>query len=108
MKKRASRPPRLHLQKVSYKDLTPGDWIRLVAIPPEFLAPGICFPRETRQLYERLIRLRRRVKVSEIDDWGYPWIAYRHRDPSGRWLSHFLMIGEHDLFVRVSKILAES
>jgi hypothetical protein len=86
---------------VSFRRLKVGDWIRITAIPPEFLRPDKCFPRETRQLYERLIRLRRQVKVSWIDDFGYPYISYRHRDARNRLLWHGLMIGEHDIFVRV-------
>lgn len=91
MSKRASSSP-------LWNQLRVGDWIRIVAIPPLFLQKGYCFPRETRELYERLIRLRRAVKVAEIDEWRNPWIMYR---PRGEKQIHCLAIGEHDLFVRV-------
>jgi hypothetical protein len=94
--------PKEQVQAVSFQNLKVGDWIRIVAIPDKWCVPGYNFPRETRQLYERLIRVRRAVKVDHIDDWGYPWIAYRHLDKRGRHHFHMLMIGQDDLFVRVS------
>lgn len=103
MKKSARRRRATTAESVSFRRLQVGDWIRILGIPDEFLRPGQCFPQETRELYERLIRLRRRVKVSEIDDLGYPWISYRYRDAAYDWRWHGLMIGEHDLFVRVKK-----
>jgi hypothetical protein len=75
-----------------WKDLRVGDRIRLVAMPPEWDAPGYHLPACTRNLVRRLIARRRPLRIYEVDDAGAPWVQCRFRLRSGQWDHHFLAI----------------
>jgi hypothetical protein len=79
------------------KRLRVGLWGRVVRMPSGVDAPGYLFPRDTRRLYERLIR---RGTAQRITRWqaGLPWIDCHFRDEDG--LYHTLALND-DSWVRV-------
>jgi hypothetical protein len=68
-----------------WRALRVGDKIRLVEIPPEFLQEGYYIHRSTMQVYKKLVARRRPLRISEIDEYGIPWIRYRCRRKDGQW-----------------------
>jgi hypothetical protein len=84
-----------------WRKLRVGDRIRIIRLPTEWnIVPGYHVPPCTRRLYKRLITRRRPVRISEIDEWGLPWIHCKFRRPNGGWEYHFLAVND-DSWVRV-------
>ena len=77
-----------------WRKLTVGDRIRIVRMPSGVDAPGYTFHRDTRNLYKRLIARGYAQRISEIDEWGLPWIECRFLLPDGRWEYHFLAVND--------------
>ena len=84
-----------------WRTLSVGDRIRIVRQPTCFgtFAPGTVLWPETRRLYKRLIALRRRLCVSEIDKDGRPWAHFCLRK-NGRLECHWLAVDDNS-WVRV-------
>lgn len=78
----------------TWRALKVDDRIRLVHLPPEWDRPGYHLPSGTRRLVRRLITCGRSLRVSEVDEWGAPWVECRFRRPGGGWEYHSLAITE--------------
>jgi len=61
-----------------WRSLQPGDLVRIIHVPREFAsAPDTYLLHdETRELYEHLVAESAILRITEIDDWGVPWIDY--------------------------------
>jgi len=90
----------LKLTKELWRSLRVGDRVRLTEIPPEFLQPGFFLHRSTMQAYKKLVARHRPLRVSKIDEFGFPWVHFRFRMKDGRWEHHWLAIN-HGGLVRV-------
>lgn len=76
-----------------WRTLKVGDRVRLVRIPTEFLDWTALLP-ETKRAYRYLARRRRPLVVWMIDEYGFPWVAFRMRGRSGR-TEHHAMAFNH-------------
>ena len=84
------------------RGLKVGDRVRLVHYPTEYIAEPWRNPHEeTRQLYKRLLKRRRSVRVCEIDEWDMPWIACQFRGRNNRLEYHYLLIGTESGWTKV-------
>jgi len=85
-----------------WRTLKVGDYIRLVEYPPEFLQPGCVIFPETIRVYKKLVKRKRPLRISNIDEYGLPWIRCRFPIRNGRYEWHFLAMN-HDGIVKVKR-----
>jgi hypothetical protein len=83
-----------------WRDLKVGDRIRIVRLPSAASMGGYVLPANTRRFYKRLIALKKRLTVYEIDRQGLPWIQCALRRKDGGLDCHFLAVND-DSWVRV-------
>jgi hypothetical protein len=83
----------------SYRKLRVGDRIRLVAVPSNDvlqtereLARGLEDAGWTADTLELIIKRRRILTISSIDEYGYPWFECRLRRPDGALEHHSMAI----------------
>ena len=57
-----------------------GDLVRFVALPDEWLLPGHTVHAESIGFMKKMIRRSWPSRVSEIDEYGCPWIHARTRE----------------------------
>jgi hypothetical protein len=74
-----------------WKTLQVGDAIRIIGMPDEIWAPH----GETKALFERLVREGVGLRVTRVDEHGYPWIEYAWKADDGAIIHEYLMI-HHD------------
>ena len=98
-----------HIESVSanepyppLRDLKVGDRVRLVCFPKEYL-PRHTLHAATRRLYKYLLKRKRPVLVTEIDEMGLPWIECQLRGRNGRMEHHGLLIGTESGWVKVKR-----
>jgi hypothetical protein len=85
-----------------WRELRVGDRIRIVRLPGEDLL-GYTLHLETKDLYERLIAMRKVLRIYEIDKDGLPWIKCRVKADGGGWEYHYLAVND-DSWELVSRI----
>ena len=74
-----------------WRSLRVGDNIRISEMPDEVWAAH----GETKAQFEYLLHNRLVVKVTQIDDEGYPWIGYTRLSEDGVTIHEYLLIN-HD------------
>lgn len=87
----------------NWRTLKVGDRIRIVRLPSAAsmsVANGHVLPADTRRFYKRLMALKKRLTISEIDGDGRPWIQCTLRRKGGGLDYHFLAVDD-DSWVRV-------
>ena len=62
------------------QSLKTGDLVRFVAMPDEWSHPGYTVHAESITFMKKMIRRSSPSRVSEIDEYGYPWIDARIRE----------------------------
>ncbi len=65
------------------KSLKVGDRVRFVEFPEDWSRPGFVLHASSRRFMRVMIRRRRPVRVSNIDETGYPWVKARIRERNG-------------------------
>jgi hypothetical protein len=75
------------------ESLKVGDLVRFVAIPDEWLSPGCTVHAESIAFMKKMVRRSWPTRVSEIDEYGHPWIHARIRE-RGRMRHHSWAIME--------------
>jgi hypothetical protein len=83
-----------------WRSLKIGGRIRIVRLPSPESMDGYVLPANTRRFYKRLIALKKRLTVYEIDRDGLPWIQCQLRRRDGGLAIHFLAVND-DSWVRV-------
>lgn len=78
----------------AWRTLRVGERIRFVRVPAEFDRPGYVVARDTRRLFEHLVRRGRSHRIAWIDAWGLPYIDLRFRRVRGRRINESLGIHE--------------
>ena len=86
--------------KENWRKLKIGDRIRIVRLPSAASMDGYFLHADTRRLYKRLIALKKRLTVYEIDGDGLPWIQCALRRKDGGLDHHFLAVND-DSWVRI-------
>ncbi len=75
-----------------WRDLRPGDRVRIVRMPSGVDEPGYTFHRSTRRFYELLIASGKVFRILEIDDAGHPRLHVRVRKKRGPVEHHTLAL----------------
>jgi len=75
------------------RSLKVGDRVRFVSLPEEWSHPEFHVPREDLIFMNSMIQRTWPSRVSEIDEFGYPWIRARMRT-RGKVHHHRWMISE--------------
>jgi hypothetical protein len=83
-----------------WQSLKVGDQIRIIRMPSAESMADYVLPANTRRFYKRLIALKKRLAVYEIDRDGRPWIQCALRRNDGGLDYHFLAVDD-DSWVRV-------
>ena len=90
---------------MNWNTLRLGDRIRIVQIPSVFSDP--CYQNgdwdDTLKLYSELISSGEVLVISEIDEFGRPWISYETRGADGDSISNSLAVDD-DSWVRVEHL----
>ena len=76
-----------------WQNLRVGDRIRIVRMPYEN-NPEYWLHDETKDVYAKLIALRRVLRIYEIDKTNLPWVKFRLTDDSGGYHYHFLAVND--------------
>jgi hypothetical protein len=76
-----------------WRELRVGDQVRIVRRPQQGM-PWSRLDNDARRLYDRLIAEGVVLAVSEIDEWGCPWIEYHWRHEDGSLEYHQLAIDD--------------
>ena len=80
-----------------WRDLRVGDKVSIACMPTEFSQPGYYLHGGTLRLYEHLVASRIVLKVSELDEWGLPWVEYTWSTEEGDEEYHFLAVNHNGL-----------
>ncbi len=86
-----------------WRTLQIGDRVRIAHVPLEFSSAPESYrlDPETEELYLHLAKEAAVLTVTEIDDWGVPWIDYLWVRPTGTVEHHSLGLN-HDGLERVT------
>lgn len=76
------------------RTLRVGDRVRFVSLPRQWDAPEYRVDAEDVDFLQLLISRRRPCRVARVDEFGYPWIDARTRDPDGKTVYHSWRIAE--------------
>lgn len=81
---------------MNVKDLKIGDKIRIISQPVWVGQPGTTIPPEDVRFFNKLIKRKSPVRISEISQDGLPGFYCRFKKKNGRWEHHFNWIGFDD------------
>jgi hypothetical protein len=85
-----------------WRQLRVGDRIRLVRLPTDFFVwPSLW--RETKDAYRYLLNRRSPVTVFQIDEYGYPWVAFQFRNKRGKMGYHWMAMNHGGIAIVKSK-----
>jgi len=71
-------------------------------MPEAFAQPGYYVHRDTKWVFRMLIERGRPLRVTEIDEQGFPWVHCRFRRSNGNLRYDWLAV-DHDAWVKVKK-----
>lgn len=72
------------------KNLKIGDKIKILSIPEPH--DNYYLHRETRDIYEKIIKRNKPVKIYDIDKDGIPWFYCKFKKKDGTWHHHYLSV----------------
>jgi hypothetical protein len=78
-----------------WRSLREGDRVRIVHLPCEFSEHEYTMHDDTRAAHRHIIDTKEVLRVSEIDDLGYPWVRFKIEAEDGLTYHHALMLN-HD------------
>ena len=78
-----------------FSDLKVGDVVKMVRVPqcvlksPPLLRDGM---DGFKRVYQRAVARGSRLRVTWIDEYGFPWVEYQFKNKRGEWEYHAMQV----------------